>query len=263
MRGYLAVVRATFMVGLVYRFGFLFSIFGNIIYLGVAYFLWRSIYQHSETIRGLTFNETFIYIGLGSAMFILLKTYIDWALHYEIREGVIATYLIKPINLGLYMLSGGLGSLLMNLTAITVPTLLLLTLVFKVEFTRGPGLILFPLSLFMAFLISFHIDFFIGLLGFYTDSVWGFGTTKDILVTVLSGALIPLQFFPEVIRNILLWLPFQAIYHTPLMMVTKPDQSWEILLPMLYIQFTWVIILFAATQLFYNQAIKVLRIGGG
>jgi ABC-type uncharacterized transport system permease subunit len=74
MRGYLAVVRATYMVGLVYRFGFLFSIFGNIIYLGVAYFLWRSIYQHSETIRGLTFNETFIYIGLGSAMFILLKT---------------------------------------------------------------------------------------------------------------------------------------------------------------------------------------------
>jgi len=100
-------------------------------------------------------------------------------------------------------------------------------------------------------------------LGFYTDSVWGFGTTKDILVTVLSGALIPLQFFPDAMRNVLFWLPFQAIYHTPLMLVTKPDQSWEILLTMLSIQFIWVVVLFAATQLFYNQAIKVLRIGGG
>ena len=263
MRGYLAVARATYMIGLIYRFGFLFSMLGNIIYLGVAYFLWRSIYDHSETIRGLTFNETFIYIGLGSAMFILLKTYVDWIVHHEIREGIIATYLIKPINFGLYMLSGGLGSLLMSLTAITIPTILLLTLVFKVEFTQGPGLILFPVSLFMAFLIGFNIDFFIGLLGFYTDSVWGFGTTKDILVTVFSGALIPLQFFPDAVRNILLWLPFQAIYHTPLMMVTKPDLGWDVFLPMLTVQLIWVIILFVGTQLFYNQAVKVLRIGGG
>ena len=263
MRGYLAVIRASYMIGLVYRFGFLFAIFGNIVYLGVAYFLWRSIYQHSATIRGLTFNETFIYIGLGSAMFILLKTYIDWALHYEIREGIIATYLIKPINLGLYMLSIGLGSVLMSLTAITIPTILLLVFVFRVDFTWGPGLFLFPVSLFMAFLIGFNIDFFIGLLGFYTDSVWGFGTTKDILVAVFSGALIPLQFFPDPIQNILLWLPFQAIYHTPLMMVTRPDQGWEVFLPALSVQFMWVIILFAATQLFYNQAVKVLRIGGG
>ena len=34
MRGYLAVMRGSFMVGVVYRFGFLFSIIGNIIYLG-------------------------------------------------------------------------------------------------------------------------------------------------------------------------------------------------------------------------------------
>lgn len=263
MRGYLAVVRATYMIGLVYRFGFLFSMLGNIVYLGVAYFLWRSIYQNSENIRGLTFNETFIYIGLGSAIFILLKTYIDWILHYEIREGIIATYLIKPINLGLYMLSGGFGSLLMSLTAITIPTILLLTLVFKVNFTWGPGLLLFPVSLFMAFLISFNLDFFVGLLGFYADSVWGFGTTKDIIVAVFSGALIPLQFFPDAIRNVLYWLPFQAIYHTPLMMVTKPDQGWDVLLSMLSVQAIWVIVLFAATQLFFNQAVKVLRIGGG
>ncbi len=45
MRGYLAVMRGSFMVGMVYRFGFLFTILGNIIYLGVAYFLWKSIYQ--------------------------------------------------------------------------------------------------------------------------------------------------------------------------------------------------------------------------
>ncbi len=263
MRGYLAVMRGSFMVSVVYRFGFLFTILGNIIYLGVAFYLWKSIYQHSDTIRGLTFNETFIYVGLGSAIFILLKTYVDWIMNFEIREGAIASYLIKPIDYGLYTLFASFGSLLMNLAAITIPTFLMLIFVFKVKFVPGPGLILFPLGLFMAFMISFYIDYFVGLLGFYSESVWGLSTVKDIIVTVFSGALIPLQFFPEALQKVLLWLPFQAIYHTPLMMATRPDQSWDIFLPMLFVQLFWVVALFIATRLFYNQAIKVLRISGG
>src|SRR5690349_13033855 len=212
MRSYFPIARATYMIGLVYRFGFLFTIFGNIVYLGVAYYLWKSIYSYSDVIRGLTFNETFLYVGLGSAIFILLKTYADWYNHYEIREGMIANYLTKPLDFQLYNLSANFGSLLMNLTAITLPTALLLAFVFKVEIPFGPGLFLFPISLLLAFLISFSIDYFIGLMGFYSESVWGLSMTKEIIVTVFSGALIPLQFFPAAMQKVLFWLPFQAIY---------------------------------------------------
>jgi ABC-2 type transport system permease protein len=263
MRGYLAVMRGSIMVGVVYRFGFLFSIIGNVIYLGVAYYLWKSIYRYSDTIRGLTFNETYLYVALGSAIFILLKTYMDWILNFEIREGSIASYLIKPIDFGLYMLFTSFGSVLMNLAAITLPTLLMLLFVFKVNFTLGLGLFIFPLSLFMAFMISFYFDYFVGLLGFYSESIWGISTVKEIILTVFSGALIPLQFFPDAMQKILLWLPLQAIYHTPLMLVTKPDQGWEVFAPMLLIQLFWTVVLFAATRMFYGQAIKVLRVSGG
>lgn len=263
MRSYLPIARATYMIGIVYRFGFLFTIFGSIVYLGVAYYLWKSIYRYSDTIRGLTFNETFIYVALGSAIFILLKTYADWYIHYEIREGIIANYLTKPLDFQIYALFANLGSLLMNLTAVTVPTALVMLFVFKVKVTFGIGLFLFPISLMLAFLISFSIDYFIGLLGFYSESVWGFSTTKEIIVTVFSGALIPLQFFPEAMQKVLFWLPFQAIYHTPLMMITRPNQGLDIFLPMISIQLVWAVILFVLARLFYNQAIKVLRIAGG
>ena len=263
MRSYLSISRATYMVGIVYRFGFLFTIFGNIVYLGVAYYLWKSIYRYSDTIRGLTFNETFIYVALGSAIFILLKTYSDWFIHYEIREGIIANYLTKPVDFQIYNLFANLGSLLMNLTAVTLPTALVMIFVFKVRIAFGIGLFLFPISLLLAFLISFSIDYFIGLLGFYSESVWGFSTTKEIIVTVFSGALIPLQFFPEAIQKVLLWLPFQAIYHTPLMMITRPAQGLDIFLPMMLMQAFWAVALFILARLFYNQAVKVLRIAGG
>lgn len=263
MRSYLPIARATYMVGIVYRFGFLFTIFGNIVYLGVAYYLWKSIYRYSDTIRGLTFNETFIYVALGSAIFILLKTYADWFIHYEIREGMIANYLTKPLDFQVYHLFANLGSLLMNLTAVTLPTALVMMFVFKVKIPFGIGLFLFPISLLLAFLISFSLDYCIGLLGFYSESVWGFSTTKEIIVTVFSGALIPLQFFPEAIQNVLFWLPFQAIYHTPLMMITRPDQGLDIFLPMMFVQGFWALALFVFARLFYNQAVKVLRIAGG
>jgi ABC-2 type transport system permease protein len=263
MRAYFPIARATFMIGLVYRFGFLFTILGNIVYLGVAYYLWKSIYAYSDTLRGLTFHETFLYVGLGSAIFILLKTYADWFIHYEIREGNIATYLTKPIDYQIYNLFANLGSLLINLTAITLPTAFVLLFIFQIRIVPGVGLLLFPISLLLAFLISFSIDYFIGLLGFYSESIWGVSITKEIIVTVLSGALIPLPFFPDAIQRVLYWLPFQAIYHTPLMLITRPDQGISVFLPMLLVQVAWAVLLFFLARLFYNQAIKVLRIAGG
>jgi ABC-2 type transport system permease protein len=262
-RSYLALLRGSYMVGMIYRYGFLFTILGNIVYLGVAFYLWRSIYKNVQVIHGLTFNQTYLYVALGSAVFILLKTYADWFISYEIREGTIAIYLTKPVDYQLYALFTSLGSGLMNLTAITVPTILLLTFVFKVHITLGPGLLAFPVSLCLAFLISFNFDYLVGLMAFYNESVWGLTITKEIILTVLSGALIPLQFFPDAIRKILLVLPFQAIYYTPLMMVTQPDQNIAVFLQMLAMQFLWVLVTLAITRLVYEQAIKVLRVSGG
>lgn len=263
MRSYFPIARATFMVGMVYRFGFFFTILGNIIYLGVAYFLWKSIYGDTKVINGLTFHQAFLYVGLGSAIFILLKTYADWFIHYEIREGIIANYLTKPIDYQVYNLFANLGSLFMNLMAITIPTALMLGVVFQVRIPSGPGLVFFPFSVLLAFLISFSLDYFVGITGFYSESVWGLSITKEVIVTVFSGALIPLQFYPEQLQNILYYLPFQAIYHTPLMMVTKPDQGLDVFLPMMAIQVFWAVMLFMGARLFYNQAVKVLRIAGG
>jgi ABC-2 type transport system permease protein len=263
MRGYLAIMRGSFTIGLVYRVGFLFTIFGNVLYMVVAYFLWKSIYSNSATIHDLTFNETFIYVALGSTVFVLLKTFTDWIISHEIEDGSISIYLTKPVDYLFYVLSVSLGSMLTNLAAITIPTLLLLTLVFKVNFALGPGLLLFPVSLLLAFTVSYCFDCITGLFAFYTESIWGISATKEIVISVLSGALVPLQFFPDALQKVLLVLPFQAIYHTPLMLITRPNQDLGTMFSMLGVQVIWIVILFVATRLFYNQAVKVLRVAGG
>jgi ABC-2 type transport system permease protein len=263
MRGYIAFLRGAMMVGVVYRLGFLFTILGNVVYMIVAYFLWRSIYAGSESINGLTFDQALLYVALGSTLFILLKTYTDWGMSHEIRDGTISVYLTKPIDYQLYNFFTTIGFSSTSLITVTLPTVVMLLLVFRIHVDIGIGFLFFPFSMLLAFLISFNFDYAVGLTAFYTESIWGISTTKEILVSVLSGALLPLQFFPEALQRILMVLPFQAIYFTPLMMVTKPVQEAGVFLQMLAVQAFWAAATFLLSRLFYNHAVKVLRVAGG
>ena len=263
MRGYLALIRGSMTMGLVYRFGFIFTVIGNALYMSVAYFLWRSIYGTRTILNGLTFDETFLYIALGSTIFILLKTYTDWLISNEIRDGSISIYLTKPLDYPTYALAMGTGFMLTNLIGVVIPTFILVVFVFKIPIVFGPGLLFVPFSLVLTFIISYFFDCITGLLTFYTESIWGISATKEVIVTAFSGALVPLQFFPEAIQKILYVLPFQAIYHTPLMFITRPNQDLGTLFSMLGVQIFWTVVLFFCSRLVYNQSIKVLRVAGG
>lgn len=263
MRGYLAFLRGAVLVGVVYRLGFMFTVLGNVVYMIVAYFLWRSIYGGSGTINGLTFDQALLYVALGSTMFILLKTYTDWGVSSEIRDGKISVYLTKPIDYQLYNLFATLGFASTSLITVSLPTVVMLLLVFRIHIGVGIGFLFFPLSLVLAFFIGFNFDYAVGLTSFYTESIWGISTTKDIIISVLSGALLPLQFFPEALQRILMVLPFQAIYFTPLMMITRPDQEAGVFLRMLAVQVFWAAATFVLSRLFYRHAVKVLRVAGG
>jgi ABC-type uncharacterized transport system permease subunit len=83
------------------------------------------------------------------------------------------------------------------------------------------------------------------------------------VIMVLSGMLVPLQFFPEGIRHVLEYLPFQAIYHTPLSLITDPTLGAADYIRMVGIQALWVALLVGASRLFYSQAIKAVTINGG
>jgi len=90
----------------------------------------------------------------------------------------------------------------------------------------------------------------IGLSSFYTESIWGISITKDVVVAALSGALVPINFFPDAIKAVLQVLPFQAIYNTPLQIITSASLTPTDYLRMLAVQLFWVVVLFGASRLF-------------
>src|SRR5579859_1846200 len=260
---YLHVVKASFMSAIIYPMGTFFTLIGNLVYITVVFFLWHSIYSGQDTLHGMTFNQTFIYLTLAGSVLILFKTYTDWAISSRILDGSIVTDLIKPLDFQAQTFAGALGFALVNGVLITLPSLVLMFVFFHGSFPIGINILFFPISLGLAFVMSFCLDYVVGLTSFYTQSLWGISITKEVIVSVLSGALIPLAFFPVGWQRVLQLLPFQAIYSIPLLIATSSQLQIADYFQLLLVQIAWTIVFLVLTRLFFNRAIRVLVVNGG
>jgi len=263
MNRYLVLVKGHFMEYTVYSFSVFFTLIGNLFYIVLVFFLWKGIYGTSETIHGMTFNEVFVYLTLASSILVLFHNFTDWGMAYQIREGSIVNFLIKPVGYRLQLLCHAIGSALFTALLVTLPSLVVILLVFHSSIPLGINLIFFPISLACAFVLSFIVDYMIGITAFYTESIWGISTAKDVMVSLLSGALIPLQFFPESIQHVLQLLPFQAIYYIPLHIITGTGLQLLDYLQLIGIQLFWIGVLIIVSGLFYQKAIRVVTVNGG
>jgi ABC-2 type transport system permease protein len=251
------------MAGVAYRSHFFFMVLGNLIYVTMSWFLWKAVYAGQEVINGMTFNQTYLYLTLAAAIFSFLQNWTEWFISRRIIDGSIVMDFIKPLKFQFLVMANVMGGSITNLVAITIPTFLIVTLVFKAQLVIGITMVLFAVSLIFSFLISYFIDFCIGLVAFKTESVWGISATKETIILVLSGAVIPIAFFPEPFRQVLAFLPFQAIYHTPLTILLDPKLDMTAILSLLGIQLFWTVAMYLVLKFFLGRAVRILSVNGG
>ena len=112
-------------------------------------------------------------------------------------------------------------------------------------------------------LINFYINFFVATICMYTQSIWGINIMKEVIVGLLSGASVPLAFFPETLREIVMYLPFQAICNSPLQILLHNEYPVSEVLVILGIQLFWVIFLMIFTDLFFRVSVRKITVNGG
>lgn len=252
IRQCLALARGSLMESLAFRASAITRVIANFVYLIIIYFLWRAIYDSSpaDVVNGMTFYDTMVYLVLASAMFNVLDAFIVWEIGRGYQSGELVEQLVKPISYQRYLFFGTIGGSVMLFVTTFLPTFVIVYLITHGSFTLGINLIFFLISMVLAFVINFCVDFIVGTICLYTQSIWGVNMMKEVVVSLLSGATIPLAFFPEGIRKVVNVLPFQAIYHTPLHILTARDLKLSDYLQGLGIQLLWVVILFGAGRLF-------------
>ena len=262
-----ALTRAGIIESLQFRLGTAVTLFGNLIYLSLVYFLWKAIYDSSGTdvVNGMTFYDTMIYLILATAIFNFLEMFIIWDMSHMVQSGEIVMHLLKPMKYRLYTFWSYSGSHISLFFLTFLPTFIVVMIVTKGAIPLGWNLLGFVISLVLALIINFNIEMLVAPICLYTESTWGINIVKETIVLLLSGATIPLVFFPESFRKVVEFLPFRAVYDIPLTILLKKDgsDSLEGLLPLIGLQLFWCVVLIIAGNLFWNHAVKRITVNGG
>ena len=263
----LALTKAGIIESLQFRLGTVVMLFGNLIYLALVYFLWKSIYESSgvDVVNGMTFHDTMIYLILAAAIFNFLEMFIVWDMSRAIQSGEIIMHLLKPMRYRLYTFWSYSGAHVNNFFLAFVPTFIVVSLITDGAIPLGINLLWFMVSLILALIVNFNMEMLVAPVCLYTESTWGINIVKETIVLLLSGASIPLAFFPEGLRQAVEYLPFRAVYDIPLtvLLAKGGTDTFAGLLPKLGIQLFWCVLLTVCGNLFWNHAVKKITVNGG
>lgn len=267
IKRYITLTRSGIMEQLQFRLGVFITLFANLIYLTLIYFLWKSIYKSAGTdvVNGMTFNDTMIYLVLATALFNFIEMFIVWDMSRSIQSGEIILKLLKPIKIKPYMFWSYFGCNIVTFFLSFLPTFIIINIITNGAIKLSSNLLIFIPAVIMALTISFNIDMFVSTICLYTESTWGINIVKESIVLLLSGATIPIAFFPAALRNIVAYLPFKAIYDTPLNILLSKD-GFTIgtgVEKMLLIQLFWCITLNIITNVFWKISVRKITVNGG
>ena len=127
----------------------------------------------------------------------------------------------------------------------------------RIALTAGPppapaSIPLLLISYFLAWLINFCTSALIGLAAFAFEEVAPLDWIYHKLLLVAGGVLIPLDFFPEWLREICQSLPFAYTIYGPARFFIDP--SWQRFVTLILGQLGWIIVMATLLTLVYRPA---------
>ena len=262
---YATLFRIGILEEMQFRLGAATKLLGNIIYLIIIYFLWKAIFAGAptEVVNGMTFEDTMIYLVLASALFYTMELYVTWDMGRRIKSGDIVIDLLRPIGYIKFQVFSLSGNTFVSAITSLLPTMLIVYLITGGGFALSYNLLFFAAAIMIGTVLNYFINFFVGTICFYTESIWGINIMKEVIVLLLSGASIPLAFFPETLQKVVYYLPFQAIYNTPLKLLIDNSLSMQSRMSMLGGQLFWAVVVGCISYAFFKISVRRITVNGG
>jgi ABC-2 type transport system permease protein len=260
---YFEFARIAFLKILAYRLRYYTGIITYFVNVSVYYFIWKAIFASSSEVAGYTLVDMVTYVGIGWIIRSFYFNNIDRDMAAEVLEGKIALSLVRPVDTQWMYLAQTIGESCFRGILFTLPISLAIFLIYPIRPpASAAAATLFLLSCVFALMIFALMNFIVGTLALHIYSIMGVIRAKYFIVEFLSGLLLPLSFFPQWVRRILIFLPFPHISFTPLQIYLGKEAglaAWGALT----LQATWVVILFIGGRLFWNFSTARLSIQGG
>lgn len=215
----IAVAFVTYKEWSAYRTHSLVSIFVGPIYFIIQYFIWTAVYGSNDNLAGMQLEQTIKYFGASALIGYLTMDFADWNLQMLVRTGKFLSFALRPIHHRFFALSQKLGHRILGFTLEFIPCFLIFMFLFKIDI-MPENILWTTISIILAFLMNFYINYTLGMTAFFFVRSEGIRVFYQLLSSVFAGALIPLNFFPNIIQKIMMFLPFQYTNYIPSMVWT-------------------------------------------
>lgn len=259
---YFKFISMAFQRAIAYRVEYYTALLNAFLYIFIFTSVWKALIPEGSNIGGLSQQDMVAYAVLST----LLKVSFgrnESMLGDRVRSGEIAVDLMKPYSFPLMLFCDTVGVSLFQLFARAVPILIFCIFLFDISLPVTPELLLQFLPVyFLSFIIFFSMFFLIGTLAFYFVDIFPFWILYFAMITLTSGAIIPLDFFPPWVQAVLLRTPFPYLFYFPSMVLL--GKTMMISYPELIVTYVFLAIgTLSLGALSYRGGLRKLSIAGG
>ena len=245
------------------RFGenglFLVDYLMRILRVTILLALWRVVLDGRGEVSGMTLGAVLTYTLIGQVFSHQLD--VTTRIEDTLWEGTLAGRFLQPLGIVGNFTAQMFGDWAFTFATFSLPLLFLAPLmgVDPLPASAMHGA-LFLVSLGLAVGVGLAIDFFFGGLASVSGgNVWQIKLLRGALMTILSGALIPLQLLPWGLGAVFTWLPFAAMASAPLRIYTGTGNP----LFLMALQVMWCILLWPLANWMWSAHREKLAFYGG
>ncbi len=256
---------AIFGIHLKNRLVYLYDIFFSGIFMVIIIFiflnLWKAVYGSGQHVKlcGYTLSDMIWYLVIAEAV-ILSLPHINREIDEQVKSGTIACYLIRPVNFLFYKYMQYLAEVILKL-----PINLIIGGILGLIFIGVPqstiNILPLLLIIYLAITLDFIIKMLIGIMAFWIEDTGPIAWIYGKMIFTLGGLFIPLEFFPDYLKNICMKLPFRLIPYSisrnclNFKMDVFTETVWWFMI--------WLIPLLVLLTVLYAKGVKKLDIHGG
>ncbi len=236
-----------------------------------VFFLYKAIYESSPdaVINGFTFNDMVLYMITSFFFsFIMGAGDTSYEIWTDIKEGTIANTLTKPVSYRLRHLFTYFGVLVFDFAVIIIPFLSIVYAIFISlslltvnigEFALN--ILFFILFSIIAGFINNAVSYFVGMLVFYTDHLFGLNMARNALQGFLGGQMVPLAYMGT-LGVVFSFTPFAFMNSIPVLTLMGKLSILDIVM-YLGIAIIWIIIIELVNHFIFSRALKKITVQGG
>lgn len=256
-----ALIRIQLQDHLAY-FGMLFIWMFEIFFLPIVLlYVWHTIAQSSPPIH----NQIQTIINYYTILPLIILVTSAWHGDYvakDIRTGDLNQYLTKPYIYLYKSFTANIASKIVK-SIFLIPLFIVGTMLFptKLNLTLSASAF-FVTSLCFTYLLAFFRDTFLGLAAFWLDDIGSFRELFAIAEFTLGGRLVPVFFFPPLIRSLANLLPFRYFTAFPLEILSQQLTLGQICTGF-FIQAVWLTIFSISSYKMWCHGLKRYSATGG